>query len=362
MTCETWVAPAVERLDSMVDDGLYAVGAQLWVSHQGRVACDMALGDAVDGLMAPVTVHNNYCLGKPIMALAIGRLVADGLLDPTAPLAGLGLPDWAVPPFACSVLDVLDHQVGLDTLAAMEYRVTPAVVRPQLVSERIAAAVRRPAYSEILGGLILEEVIRACTGCGSVAAEVTRTVLEPLEATTIALDGEQARPLATAGLVSVPFGGLPDRRVPLLFELLDHSLADLRPAFGLLCSARDMGRVVEGVRRSLVPGAAEPVLPLDVLAMLLTVRHPPFDDARAMRRVEVTGGFMVDATVNSLARLASPHSFGHNAGMAQAVTFADIDHELTISLYLNGAEVGESSATLDRLALVDEVYRGLGVR
>lgn len=361
MTCEAWVGPAVDRLDAIVEQGIHAVGAQLWVSHEGRVACDVALGDSAGGLMAPGTAHNNYCMAKPVMAMVVAGLVEAGTLDPTADLATLGLPGWSVPPFPCTVIDVLDHRAGLDGLPAMEWRMAPLPARAALVAERIAAARPRPAYSELLGGVILEEVVRAVTGCASVADEVHGRVLGPLGLDTVAFDGQRARALAAGGDVSTPVAGLPTRRVPLLFELLDRAFDELRPAFGVLCSARDMGRFLEEVRRSLVPGYRGP-LAGEVATWLLSPRHAAFDDARVMRSVSVAGGFMVDAVANSFTRLASPRSFGHNGGMAQSVAFADADHDLTVSLYLNGAETGRSSALLDRLAVVDEVYRGLGVR
>jgi CubicO group peptidase (beta-lactamase class C family) len=356
-----WTALATRRLESLVADGIFAVGAQLWVAHRGGVACDLALGDAVAGPMTPETVHNNYCLGKPFLGLAIGRLWADGRLDPRAPIDELDLPEWAVPPFPCSVLDVLDHQAGLDGLSAMEYRITPDAARPALVASRIARAERRPAYSEILGGLILEEVIRAATGCSSVSDEIRRSVLAPLGVPQVAIDPGTARALNSAGRVSVPFGGLPTRRVPLLFELLDASFRDLRPAFGLLCSARAMGLALERVRDSLVDRRAEPILDAKVLTDLLTPRHDAFFDARAFRTLSVAGGFMVDVVANELARHASRRSIGHNAGMASAVAFTDLDHDLTISLYLNGAEVGPPTARIECRAIADDLYRGLGL-
>ncbi|HKY16395.1 MAG TPA: serine hydrolase domain-containing protein [Microthrixaceae bacterium] len=357
---------ATKRLEALVADGLFAVGAQLWVSHRGDEICDHAVGDAVAGPMTPATVHNCYCMGRPLTGLAIGSLWADGQLDPTRPISTLGLPEWAVPPFECSTLDVLDHQVGLDGLPAMEYRITPAPARTDLVRVRLANAKPRPAYSEILGGIVLEEVIRAATGCDSVADELRRSVLEPLGVERIALDAPAARHLAAEGSVSVPIGGLPTRQIPLLYELLDSSFTDLRPAFGVLCSARDIGRALEGIRGALtadpaLPHSGPPVLRRDMLERLIAPRHPAFDDARVMRTMNVAGGFMVDARVNELGRHASPRSYGHHGGMAPAVTFTDLDHDLTVSIYLNGAEVGPPTARLECLTIVDDVYRDLGL-
>lgn len=361
MEYEPWVAPAVERLDSIVEEGIFALGAQLWVSHRGRVVCDVARGRGVAGAMTPETVHNHYCVGKPFVAAAIGALASDGLLDLHAPLDSYGLPAWAVPPFASSVLDVLDHQVGLDGMSGVEYRLPPTELRPPVVAERIARARRRPAFSEVLGGLILEEVISAVAPDPTPARAVARLVLEPLGLGSVAFDPDGAARLRDAGLMSVPFGGLPNRSVPLLSELL-HGVDELRPAFGVVCATRDFGRFFEACRRALDPDQPDTFISSAVLAELVTPRHAPFDDRHADRVTHMAGGFMVDAVTNGLSRLASHNSFGHNAGFAQTVGFADIDNELTVALYLNGGELGSPQSRLDRLAAIDELYRCMALR
>ncbi len=343
-------------------------GAQLFVAHHGTVVCDIALGDAVGTLMRVDTAHNLYCLSKPLTAFAMARLATDSLVALDAPLASLGLPEWAVPPFEATILDVLDHQLGLYTLADMEYRIAPLDHSTQLFAERIAGAQRSPGYSEILGGVILEEVIRSVTG------DDPASLIESLVATsmgvgmstpdtalpvTMALGPVSAMELARHGLVAAPVAGLPEREVPILFEMLERSFEYLRPAFGVLCAARSMGLFMEHVRQLL--DSPEVGSLGSTLRTMFELRHAPFEDSRAKRTMTVAGGFMIDARANGFSTLASPRSLGHNAGIAQAVAFTDLDAELSISLYLNGAEIGESSVASERVKMVDLVYRGLGI-
>src|SRR5262249_29491322 len=75
-------------------EGLH-LGAQIYVSHQGQVVADLALGQSKVGIpMRPGTLQLWLSSGKPLTAVAIGQLQEQGRLDWDDPVTRL-IPEFA---------------------------------------------------------------------------------------------------------------------------------------------------------------------------------------------------------------------------------------------------------------------------
>jgi CubicO group peptidase (beta-lactamase class C family) len=217
-----------------------------------------------------------------------------------------------------------------------------------------------PGYSELLAGCVSEEIILRLTNRNA-AEYIYAEVLDPLQIHDVALEPDRGLDMLRRETVSVPFASLPARRVPLLSELLPGQVADLRPAFGALWPMRSAGRFLHAVSRQ-VKGHDSPGLPSKTLLKeALRPRRPPFVDRFTRREMWFAGGMMIDPRLNRLATRASPSAFGHNAGITAAVVLSDPLHDVTVALYLNGADADTSLAEADRMAIVDSVFDELGL-
>src|SRR5215467_1924938 len=77
----------IARLEADVASGAFTRGSQVTVMHGGRVVLEFAGGDDGTGRpLTPATVFRVYCAIKPVVAIAIARLVEAGDLDLDEPL------------------------------------------------------------------------------------------------------------------------------------------------------------------------------------------------------------------------------------------------------------------------------------
>jgi len=346
-------APTLARLERTVRDNLVGTGAQVWASVDGEVVLDVAVGSTPGGRMTTSLAHQCYCLGKPLVALTLAGLAADGIIDLEAPLASIGCDVELVPTPSCSVLDLLDHRVGLADLTAFEYLVTPRRHRRSAITRATRAAATHPRYSEIVAGVILEDVLTQVTGRPAVEV-VEQTIGDlGLEHTAVGPDG--GRRLRERDEIGVAVTGLPHRAAPFLFDLTDHALDDLRPAFGILTTAQDLGRLFEFLRVNVSDNPTDD-LPLGaVLRRLVTPRHPSFEDPATQREMLMAGGFMVDAARNGIVTRASTNSFGHTSGVIGGAAVADPTAGVSAAVIFNGADVDPELQQLERRAILGEI-------
>ncbi|MFJ3663402.1 amino acid adenylation domain-containing protein [Streptomyces sp. NPDC090119] len=223
-------------------------GAQLAVRHSGRLTV-VETGERVAGSGLPVTADTAFpiaSLTKPVTALAVQLLAADGRLDLDAPI-GAYLPELSAtsPVGRITARQALAHTGGL--VAAIDERV-PSTDRRRWVERHgdEAAVMHRPgtafSYSDV-GYVLAGRMVEVLTGMDWRTA-VESTLLRPL-GITAAYDGQPgSRPMAQGHVVR-------DR----VFPVSEQSFSPIEePASALAANAADLVRLA-GVHDRTASGA-----------------------------------------------------------------------------------------------------------
>lgn len=347
-----WEATA-STIYRLLSEQLVATGVQVWASVEGRCVLDAAAGDAATGPMRTDTVHSTFCLSKPLLALAAAHAVHEGAFSFDSRLADLGVGTGAAPLAACTVRDVVNHAAGLGWPTAMEYRMHAPSTRTSMLDGAVARGGPRSEYSEIAGGLLLEQLIE--THLRRSAAEVIRCeLLDPLGVSTdVATDGDTARVLRDAGRYSVPIGGLPESWYPMVSEVLDVELDSIRPAFGVAWTMRAAGMVVD-VCAAAARGARGM---LDRFAVddMFAAPAAPFHDRNVGRTLQYSGSFLVGAAAHDVASRFGD-ALATVSGVLPSAVVADLERAVTVAVLLNGAETDPALSRLERAALLNAVH------
>ncbi|WP_327329242.1 amino acid adenylation domain-containing protein [Streptomyces sp. NBC_01208] len=234
-------------------------GAQLAVRHAGRSTV-VETGERVAGSGLPVTADTAFpiaSLTKPVTALAVQLLAADGRLDLDAPI-GAYLPELSVtsPVGRLTARQVLSHTGGL--VAAIDERV-PSTDRRQWVERHCGeAAVMHPpgaafSYSDV-GYVLAGRLVEVLTG-KDWRTVVESMLLHPLDITA-AYNGQPGRrPMAQGHVVS--------DRVLLVPEQYFTQVEE--PAAALAANAADLVQLARvhdrtASRAVLDPAAADSML------------------------------------------------------------------------------------------------------
>lgn len=286
-----------ERLASVLNDQTLdhsALGTGLPVSLRfGRSSrSDVARGYAFEGdpLLAS-HLHPIYCLGKPVLANAVWHLFADGFIDLDTTVreaAGQAHP-WVEG--ATTVVDLLTHNAGLHRPTAMEWRMNPPAARVNMVPP---GSKRAPAYSEIIAGLVLEDILIAVTG-HEPAAFIERSVLRPMGLhNDFYVSGGQLLRGRRLDRVRPPVYVEALRRpIPLLSERLPREVLETRTAFGSYATmsavATWMHAAARAYRGDCVAGMAQP----ETVRKMLDLRRGRQLDATLQRECDFAAGLSV---------------------------------------------------------------------
>ena len=339
-----------------------SLGGQCFVAHEGDVIADLALGESNLGAMGVSDLHNSYCLSKPLLAMVVLQVAEQVGIPLATPIVDLLGPSRLVSHSEITILDVLNHRAGLSSPTAAEWRLCPPAMRSELLNGTDAPGEVR--YSEIRGWLVLERLVCAWKELDDddLGEFLTEWFLVPLGlAAGIIVSSEEAGSPSVRRRLRVPIGGFPRRPFPLLSELSQRQIAEIRPAFGALTSARAIGEFYEAVARVL---RGEPTMNLPSPETLRSHLGDPelFEfDARLRRPANFSAGFMLDMTQAGFGIRPSPSSFGHTSGMGNGCAFHDPSCDLTISLYLNGMTLEQEVLDRSREHLVRSVYETLGI-
>ncbi len=354
------------ELQRIVTEAVVARGVQVWAQRNDEPPLDVAIGEAVGGDMTPDTVHATFCLSKPLLAIALAHLRETHDLDFDVPMSSLEL----APPStyldlvgSLSIRNLLNHQAGLGRPSGVEYRMTPPNERQRLVCQELQSLKVQNEYSDIVSGLILEEIIAGVAGMEASEA-ISQMVLSPLRiAADVALTPTTALSMRRKGRLSVPMGGLPTRPFPLLSEALDAELTSVRPAFSIIWNMRAAGTLVHSVCRTLrgAPSRAGSLGP-DTLSYLLHKRSPAISDPAVGRTLQFAGGFMTGATVPDMSQRCGESAIGHVSGVMTAVAIADPDTGISVAVLLNGADLDPTLAKLERRVIVDAIHDDMAAR
>jgi len=339
------------RLDYELHEDEFTRGVQMSVEVAGERVLDLALGDDGTGAqLLPSTVFRVYCTLKPILALAIARLVEDGAIDLDAPLKAV---EGGV-----TVRHILTHTAGLHRCKGLAIELLTPEGRRATIE-----ALTRPAgwrvgsdagYSEAAAWYLLGWLVEEVTG-KELRAHLRASVLDPLglSSTWIGMSADEyGEALPRIGLnidVRARAG------YPMLYERSERVCCTTNAAFGGYSTAGNLARCYSALLRQLdeqcVPSLPSPHV---LGAFVSQVRRPVYDEV--LDRVCPFGlGFMTSLAHHAFGDDCSPRSFGHSGYAGASFAFADPAHDLAVGVIFNGV-VGHESAFLRRRALTRALY------
>lgn len=361
----------LERLPTargIVDEGMSVglhVGAQVYVSRNGEVIADDAVGDGRRGFpLRPDTLMPWYSASKPLLAVCLAMLVEQGRLDYDHCVADHVAEFGVGPKEQITLRHVLTHTSGLPQLDfSGESLPWDAIQRRIQRAELVAAPGERAAYSTQAGWYVLAEVLRRVE-----RMPYERFVRERLCAPLGMHDSWVGMPKEEYARYGDRIGLLYDTsgNQPVAVKPRDaDEAAQCRPGAGGYGPIRELGYFYEmllgkGERngvRLLRPG----------LVAELTRRHRvgAFDET-FQHKVDWGLGFIVNSNVYGPQTVpygfglhASEKTFGHG-GMQSSAGFADPVHGLVAAVVFNGMP-GEPKHGRRIRRFATAVYEDLGL-
>lgn len=349
-----------ERLEYELYEDEFTRGIQMVVEISGRRVLELAEGD--DGTGRPLstsTVLRVYCTTKPILAVAIARLVEMGVIDLDEPLERRWGDVRAVAGGA-TPRHLLTHTAGVHACSGVEIEMLTPARRRRRIDGIVRPAGWRlgtdAGYSEAAAWHLLGWLVTEVTG-DDLRAHLREHVLDPLGMTStwIGMTNHEYRAVLPRLGVNVDMRAR--RGYPLLYERSERVCCTTNVAFGGYSTANDLARfysaLLEHTRGAITSLASPPVLS----AFRSTVRPPVYDEV--LERVCPFGlGFMTSLDQHAFGKDCSPASFGHSGYAGASFAFADPAQDLAVGVIFNGV-VGHESAFLRRRALIRALYADL---
>lgn len=358
--------PGVSRLlQEGMDLGLHP-GAQVYVSLNNEVKADFSLGYSRLGiLMQPNRLMSWLSATKPILAVSLGQLWEEGLIDLDKYVA------YYIPSFAVhgkeeiTIRHVLTHTAGFRSVVDLDWNIGTW----HEVIERICASRLEPkwvpgkkaGYQAASGWFILGEVIRLLVG-HPFAEHVRKTILLPIgmEDSWIGMSVERFREYGEQ--LALLYNTTKDE--PRIQEegAAEAIATRANPGIGGRGPMRDLGRFYEMLLHE-GQAATTKVLQPQTVAML-TGRHRVGLFDQTFRHVMDWGlGFVLNSRLNGVevpycyGQHASLRAFGHS-GRQSTVGFADPEYGLVAAIAVNGMP-GEARHRQRFDAILTQLYEDL---
>lgn len=317
--------------------------AHLLISHRGEVVVDDRFGVGADAAFWPFSVS------KVFVATLVWSLIAEGAIDPDAPVAEYW-PEFATAASDAAakrritVMDVLKHRSGLPRPGGPVAELM-ALANYSRSLEQIAAAnpIRSPedppAYEWLAWGFILGEVARRASGDASmpgdgrgVAQLLERRILEPIGArgTFLGLP-------ATERWRAVPLRGTDPATAAVAAVINQPAVRRaVIPAGGVSTSVHDALALIDELRRGgeRLGLAAEHVVKM--VSPSNAGEYDPYAGSRTWwgHGVQLGHPGRRAANCSAFGRLTSARAWGHN-GSNVATAWHDPEHDLTF-IYFSG--------------------------
>lgn len=331
--------------------GTRRAGCQLHVTDASGATSSISAGrDSLGRPMEPSTLCNLFCLTKPIFGVFCLRL---------AEAAGVAIDDELTlrpalgPELRTTLGHLLSHRTGLSHPTAAEWRMTPRAMRPEVRSR--FATTGSSTYSEIANGLLLEEWCRGVLHPASLRAAMDEW-LEELGIADHIICFPEAMNTAPRNLATHVAIDATGDAVPLLSELRPEHIAETRPAFGALGSARGIGTFLDLLGRHL-SGSNDPDPRFPTRSAMDTGlafrREGPIQDDLLGYPVQFAAGFqLTQPGLPGLERL-EPSCIGHTAGMSVAFAFVHPGTGASCTLISNRLVTGREDMARRRRAAVE---------
>ena len=353
----------VERIADEAEEGFFHTAAQLVVVQDGECVLDTAVGRT--HLHEPFTrdtLSALYCTAKPIVAVAVLRLVAEDELSLDDRLGdvvdGLDAP-WIADR---TVEQVLGHTAGLHVMNTVLARILPERSREGWLTASEPPMAWRfgadRAYAEFGGWYLLGKAIESLTE-QPYSTYVREAVLEPYgvdpDDLVVRFDADSFDRLHER--ISATYDLTMDQAVPLLAEVGPETACEWNPAFGTYGTMSAIATFYQGLLADL--DGADLVLPADVLADAVTARLPIAHDVTLDREAGFGLGFMTPLSSHFFGDGPSDRAFGHAGQGGTSFAMADPDADLVLAVLFNAGLDADTALSFRRVNLVDAVYRAL---
>jgi CubicO group peptidase (beta-lactamase class C family) len=364
----------MERASKIIEDGIKArlhLGAQLYVSREGRTVADLAFGEAREGVpMRPDTLMLWMSSVKPITAVAIAQMWERGKLGLDDPVAR------HIPEFGCkgkervTIRHVLTHTGGFPSAVLMWSAEPWEKIIAELCDAPLAPGWvpgEKMGYHVASGWYALAEVIRRIDG-RSYSSYTREEIFEPLgmRDTWLGMPPERHREYAADNRIApMHFSTGVAKPIPQMYEPWrdsEEALAICRPGGSARGPIRELGRFYE----AMLSGGGGIIKPQTIEA--ISARHlVGMRDHTFGYPLDRGLGVVVDSKqyCNAAAwygNRCSRRTWGH-AGYMSSVGFVDPENKVVVALVFNGMlESQENRHDARMTSTLDAVYEDLGLR
>ncbi len=353
----------VERLESEADEGFFHTAAQIVVRQGGDTLLDASVGRThLHQPFTGETLSALYCTAKPIVAIAVLRLIADDELSLDDRLGDV-VDDLGASWIADRTIEqVLGHTAGLHVVNTILARILPPRSRSAWVDASPPPEGWRfgadRAYSEFGGWFMLGRVIEALTE-QPFDEYVRSSVLDPYGVSAddlvLRISGDDYERLAPR--ISATLDLTMDQPVPLLAEVGPETASEWNPSFGSYGTMSAVADFYRGLLDDLA--GAEKVLPVDLLAQAVTARLPLTEDVTLGRPAGFGLGFMTPLSSHFFGERPSSRAFGHAGQGGTSFAMADPEEDLVVAVLYNAGLDADTALSFRRVHLIDAIYRGL---
>jgi len=338
------LARTVATIEEGIAAGLH-MGAQVYVSHRGRVLADWAGGEARPGVaMQSDTLMLWLSACKPVTAAAICQLWERGQLSLDDPVAR-HIPEFAVHgKETVTIFQLLTHTAGLRQRRSPWTNWTWDQIIAHLCAMEMEpnwAPGQRAGYHAMTSWYLLGEVIRRRTGraCEDFVREEI-FVPAGMNDSWLAMTPEcYARYGQRMGVLHKSRSKVGGPLEPLDWDNQEGA-AQCRPTASVHGPIRELGRFYEMLLQGGLAGGEPILLPSTVEAMSRRQRKGVLDET-FKHTIDWGLGFLVNSSMYGPAipyqygPYASPRTFGHG-GWQSSVGCCDPEHGLVVAVIWNG--------------------------
>ncbi len=352
--------PQTSNVLSTQASGSRGLGAQLFVALGETIVVDTAVGrSAPEEAMRTDALHNTWCATKPIVAVFLAYLLRTHGLELDTQVGAI-LPSVPTPASTLSCASLMNHSSGLTRPSAY-------AAQYMRLSQRRFAAMRAPAeleptaaYSEYVGSSLMAALIEHLSQ-GPARASIEDGLLIPLNLERdIVLGASFTEFVDLRNRIGAFVWGLPQTPIFALTDRLFHQGALDRMASGGLTTARGLGLFYQYLGRVLSGREQNGPVSLDTLATMLTHRRGTTPDPVLERRCDFGCGFAVELVDHGYGSYPSSSAFGHSGLFGCSFAMFDPEHELSVSAFVNGADMGTATVDACRTELISSIYQDLG--
>ena len=358
----------VDLLHEGVSEGLH-LGAQLYVSMEGNVVADAAIGKATTSrLMTTDTMTVWMSLTKGVTAVAVAQMWERGHIEIDDPVCS-HLPDFgAGGKSGLTFHHLLTHTGGIGPVdvawsESSWNEIVAAICDAPLRDDWLPG--RQARYDVANAWFVLGEVVSRKSG-GAFDRYVRQEIFEPLDMPNCSLSMDSSTYQAKKdriGLMYDTAGGVPE---PSHYSVdLQRTIGRCVPGGSGRGPARELGRFYEMLLGKGTFKGKQLLRPQTVEA--ITARH------RTGIRDEILGhvvdmglGFYVNSNIYGkdsvpfgFGRYAAPRTFG-NAGYQSSIAFVDPDAGLVVVCIFNGTP-GEDAHQVRNRETNSAIYEDLGL-